>query len=422
MRRLLVVTILLGFFAVQPASGQLLGYEVIHGDSSPANRFNIILLGDAWMKEQMAEYRQVCKNLVQGLLTESPFFEYSHCFRILRLDVASRDNQVSYEGEPRRDTAFGITIGVDPATARPNGILWFPREYSLRVQYLNRVDYVLNCVPTAKTFNLVVVVANTDHIAGTAVYNGIAVVTRNSRVQPQVFCHEVGHAMAQLEEEYTGNSCPPSSEPWQANATLDAGSNRFRPKWAHWMGTQGVSTFLGGMGCSYGVLRPANDCMMNTTKPNVVAASGIFEPNIVPFCAVCRERIVQRLYDAVVPIESAVPSGSVTLRPFERAPTFKVTTVEGPRSELAVVWRLTQEGFFSNSYEYLSTTRVLKTAVGKTYELALPFSLSSGFTYRLECFVSDETPLVRKWPVPYRSTPADYRTYTKDWTIRVNNR
>ncbi|MBZ0234487.1 MAG: M64 family metallopeptidase, partial [Deltaproteobacteria bacterium] len=118
---------------------------------------------------------------------------------------------------------------------------------------------------------------------------------------PQIMEHELGHAYANLHDEYVtfggGFDSPSNPDHPEANVTNRVGSPPL--KWNYWANRITYpGAFVGGAGFQGGVWHPDTNCMMN------------FLDNY--HCAVCREEIVRRTYGVggLSPMANIVPAAA----------------------------------------------------------------------------------------------------------------
>jgi hypothetical protein len=208
----------------------------VHQAADPASAFNVLILPDAFTidedKNELPAFRCAVDRLVRGLLTSQPFRNFGCRFNIYRMDTrSSYDDVLSYYSSPSciaPDTDWplgthdcpGIQTGpgadevmaLDPrsrvcpetqgGTAYNMLLLPDPAGQSKIVEVASQ------CAPAGTSFQLVILVVDTEHPAGGALpatSPPISVVTLDDISTPAPFFklgHEVAHAFMLL-DEYT---------------------------------------------------------------------------------------------------------------------------------------------------------------------------------------------------------------------------
>lgn len=141
-----------------------------------------------------------------------------------------------------------------------------------------------------------------------------------------VALHELGHALWDLGDEYivkgkgkyskTGEGFPANASP-----TGDPGT----VKWKKWIGKAGVGNpVLGGLEWEDGVWHPTAKCKMGDTGCR--------------FCAICKERVVTRIFQQVSFIDGATPSEAELVEPAPRDIPFSIQTLGSVRGKVMIEW------------------------------------------------------------------------------------
>ncbi len=183
----------------------------------PAEKVDLLLLGDGYTAAEMAKWHADAKRLVDILFSVSPFKERRSDFNVWALDTPSDESGV----------------------ARPStGV---SRRSALRATYdaFGSERYVLAFdnkrvreVATAAPYDVVEIVVNGRTYGGGGIFNLYATVASDNAFTPYIFVHEFGHHIAGLADEYYTSDVAYAStaerpEPWELNVTANAQA----PKW-----------------------------------------------------------------------------------------------------------------------------------------------------------------------------------------------
>jgi hypothetical protein len=111
LRQLGVLSLLIGAAAL---SSRAFGEPVttIRNNGDPANRVNMVIVGDGYTAAEMGKYAADAENAIAGFLAQEPYKEYQRYFNVLRVDVISAESGADHpEASPpvSKNTAFDAT-------------------------------------------------------------------------------------------------------------------------------------------------------------------------------------------------------------------------------------------------------------------------------------------------------------------------
>lgn len=268
------------------------GVSVISNNGDPANRVDLVIVGDGYTAEEMPKFASDAAQLYGMLVLEEPFQEYRRYFNVRRVDVVSAESGASHlETDPPvvRNTALEATFGC-------GGI---PRLICVNVRKLASAVSVLPKVQR----DFVVVLVNDSTYGGSG---GTAAVVSLNDDESEAVLHELGHSLGLLADEYFGGPPPPcddSSEPPEENATRE--NTRASIKWTRWIAagtsvptttnTPGVpGLYVGARYCPTTLYRPTYESRMRTLHR--------------PFEQINTEQLIRRFYSIVSPLDSFQPA------------------------------------------------------------------------------------------------------------------
>ena len=350
------------------------------------NRVDLVIIGDGYQTEAL--FNSHVDNFLGKMFQVSPYKEYAAYINVYRQYVFSPGTHAL---KPKYQKDCKIARQCCNDTAAPpqtqQGDMIFGAAYctevntwrSLQVNFSAIETYLRNLNPPV-LYDQIIAIVNDSEYGGT----GGQYSTISANVDAgEVAIHEFGHSFTKLADEYpdaydypdcsdatgAGNPCEPNVTNLLNCSTV---------KWAPWVNTPQCPTtspgFIGEYtGARYhdsGYYRPEFLCEMRYLKN--------------PFCAVCKQAFVQRLYNGgwggrVTPIvsNSASPSNNSPVNvAVAIGQTFSVGT-DVPASTVGATW------FVNN------------VAVPNVRTTSYRFVPNAEGTYQLKVQVRDETPLVQ---------------------------
>src|SRR5262245_26964016 len=205
--------------ALGTASAQTL--TTIRANGSPANRVDLVVIGDGYTESELAKYATDVDAFIAGLFGQSPFAEYRNHFNVHRVSLASAESGADH---PSRNPPVFKNTALD-GTFDCSGI------QRLTCVSLSKVNTVLSGVQPDMR-DLVLVLLNDPEYGGSG--GAVAVASIHPDVV-EVILHEFGHTLGLLADEYGGPPppvCSTAVEPPEANATRATGPP---VKWGVWI-------------------------------------------------------------------------------------------------------------------------------------------------------------------------------------------
>ncbi|RME73248.1 MAG: FHA domain-containing protein [Planctomycetota bacterium] len=295
----------------------------VHGPER--GRISFVLLAEGYPLDEAAQRRfdREAERAWRVLARSEPWAEYAGWCNAYAVNVWSREAGLDREpGGLRRDTVFGGIVR--------DGVFTVDRA---------AVAAVIDRWPGPK---VAIVIGNGEARVATG-GGGVCAIPRGML---DVTPHEVGHAFAELGDEYDeepGRSGPPAPRangpvPVRVLApNLVAGNDpealRANAPWRHWFALgernwtgRPVDLFEGGGRRRYDVWRAQRDCRMRTPG--------------APFCVACMERMVVRIHEVLPVIDRREPTeAQLRIRAGERA-RFAVVALAPRRGPLEASFTL----------------------------------------------------------------------------------
>jgi len=347
------------------AQGPIVNTVLNHG--STATHYDMVILGDGYQVQEQTRFNQDVTAFLTGLFNKAPYSMLSVYFNVHTVFRASQDSGASHPDVTPpivRNTAYGASYNTG-GTAR-----------CLYIQNTSLALADAALAPANETRVLVMV--NDSRYGGCA---GQFAVSYNGASMIEVQSHELGHAAAQLADEYDyPNGNYTGQEPSNVNITR----SNVGQKWSHWWGVENVGAFQGAGYYLTGLYRPRSDCLMRSLG--------------ITLCPVCREQITRAINNVVDAIDSPQPAVSSVplLRP--NTQTFSFTNLVPPTNNPTTSWLLDNA-----------------TMAGQTgTSVVLDSNLLTIGTHTLAVRVQDNTPVVRL-------DPGQAMVHTHAWSVVVTD-
>lgn len=231
----------------------------ILNNGSSATHMDYVFIGDGYTAAEMDKWHADAQKVINGFLADPLFNANRASMNIHRVDVASNQSGVDE-----------IDKGIYRDTAMDAQFACYNIERLLCVDSTKATNIAASVLaPDAR--DVIVVIANSTRYGG----SGGAVATLSMHDQSiEIALHEIGHTAFALADEYEYGTCSTSSEPAEANVSLNGTRS---VKWGALIaGSTAVPTglgtypngtvgaFQGGQYCSSGKYRPTENSRMRT--------------------------------------------------------------------------------------------------------------------------------------------------------------
>ena len=263
------------------AAPSVIAREEIHKilDNGPDEARKVILVvGEGYARSDEAKYKSdVDRVVLQGFLGHDVFKTNQKAFNIYRADVWSESSGVSQRNGIKKNTAFDLTLSSNDWESSYFGN-WVSNKKTTA-----KIDSVESALPKVDVF---LVLVNDQGWGGVTGNNHWIIIT--VRTDWQTLCHEMGHALGHLYDEYEVleryNGPPLNSQnatsfpdrvtvPWAAQLlpTTKVPTPDFEKP------ANGVGVYEGGATFAKGIYRPALNCRMRNDQDE--------------FCPYCKDLI-----------------------------------------------------------------------------------------------------------------------------------
>ena len=300
---------------------------VYKGD--PAKFINLVFLGDGFRDAELNSYLANVRVLNDYLFSITPFTEYRNFFNVFAVSVASQESGANHPGNATDESSSGNQPVLSVNTAF-NSTFDFAAIHRLLVpqNYTAIFDAVGNNTPF---YDEIFMLVNSPYYGGSGGAH-LATSSLNSS-SFEVLVHEIGHSFGGLSDEYYAGDNYAGE---YANMTQESNPNLVR--WKDWIGVDGVGVYqhcCGGNSALW--YKPHQSCKMQSLG--------------FPFCAVCKEELIMKIYDLVPTLSSVEPAAQNTINMCASPVTFKLHVNKPIPNTLKITWQLNGSVVASNIEE-----------------------------------------------------------------------
>lgn len=235
--------------------------HVIHKSGNDKENFVIVIMGDGYTAEQQDQFVEDASKKAQGMLTWSPYKEYSDHINIYAVQAVSNESGISVYGGKSVDTYFHIKV-YGKAAGFTNG--GDEKAKALR-QELEE-----NYLDAGASVGTIHMLSNADGNYGASA-NSLFSFSANSsdNLNGTVMAHEIAHSIGGLGDEYERYTNKPNTSDTANPDTI---------KWSKLLGFRGVGVTAAGTETAFA---PSRECMMRWLGQ--------------PFCEVCKMELARKL-------------------------------------------------------------------------------------------------------------------------------
>lgn len=235
--------------------------HVIHKAGDDKENFVIVIMGDGYTLEEQDKFLQDAAEKARGMLTWSPYKEYSDRINIYAVQAVSNESGISEYGGKSVDTYFHV--------AAHGKALVFTSDGADKAKTL-REELEESYLDAGANVGTIHVLCNSEGSFG-ASQNSLFSFSANSEDNQNgtVMAHEIAHSIGRLGDEY---------ERYTNNPNTSDTTNPETIKWAKMLGFRGIGVTQAGTETAFA---PSRECMMRWLGQ--------------PFCEVCKMELARNL-------------------------------------------------------------------------------------------------------------------------------
>ena len=235
--------------------------HVIHKAGDDKENFVIVIMGDGYTLEEQDKFLQDAAEKARGMLTWSPYKEYSDRINIYAVQAVSNESGISEYGGKSVDTYFHVAASGKALVFTSGGA---DKAKTLREEL---EESYLDAGTNVGTIH---VLCNSEGSFG-ASHNSLFSFSANSEDNQNgtVMAHEIAHSIGRLGDEY---------ERYTNNPNTSDTTNPETIKWAKMLGFRGIGVTQAGTETAFA---PSRKCMMRWLGQ--------------PFCEVCKMELARNL-------------------------------------------------------------------------------------------------------------------------------
>ena len=265
-----VVISLAVFFSLIPGSAVIKAEEevkttfpvyTLHKSGSDRENFVIVIMGDGYTASQREQFVEDATKKAQGMLTWSPYKEYSDRINIYGIPAVSNESGISVYGGKSVDTYFHIRVWGKAAVFSNDGA---------ELAKALRQELEENYLDAGATVGTIHMLSNADGSYGASI-NSLFSFSANSDENSNgtAMAHEIAHSIGGLGDEYERYTDKPNTSDTTDPDTI---------KWSKLLGFRGVGVTMAGTETAFA---PSRECMMRWLGQ--------------PFCEVCKMELARKL-------------------------------------------------------------------------------------------------------------------------------
>ena len=233
---------------------------------------NLVMLGDGFLDGELNTFRTYAEEYLNLLFTVDPYSRYRNFFNTFTISVPSNEQGAALDPASLIDNYFGSTFNYAGIQR-----LLVPTNNSAVTNVL------ANNLPE---YDQVFMLVNSSTYGGSGGWVATASLHEDSK---EIALHELGHSFADLKDEY-----------WAGAQYAAEGKNMTQEtdllelKWRNWYGDEEIGLYAHAESPTW--YRPHEYCLMRYLGEIL--------------CAVCRQGIIESIYDLAPPVKDYEPSTS----------------------------------------------------------------------------------------------------------------
>lgn len=308
--------------------------QVIHKTGDDKENFVIVIMGDGYTAGQQDQFLEDATQKARGMLTWSPYREYSDHINIYAVQAVSNESGIGVYGGKSPDTYFHVKVyGKAPG---------FTNGGDERAKAL-RTELEENYLDEGANVGTIHILCNDTGSYGASV-NPLFSFSTNSEDNSDgmVMAHETAHSIGGLGDEY---------ERYTNKPNMSDTTDPEKIKWSKMLGFRGIGITNAGTDTAFA---PSRECMMRWLGQ--------------PFCEVCKMELARKLNNTDY---VSKPAALYISDPEVSIPHNKTATLDRDSEK----YRITESNVTKANDHDLEFRTVVQNMVNKEQHLKMSFRI-----------------------------------------------
>lgn len=308
--------------------------QVIHKTGDDKENFVIVIMGDGYTAGQQDQFLEDATQKARGMLTWSPYREYSDRINIYAVQAVSNESGIGVYGGKSPDTYFHVKVyGKAPG---------FTNGGDERAKAL-RTELEENYLDEGANVGTIHILCNDTGSYGASV-NPLFSFSTNSEDNSDgmVMAHETAHSIGGLGDEY---------ERYTNKPNMSDTTDPEKIKWSKMLGFRGIGITNAGTDTAF---VPSRECMMRWLGQ--------------PFCEVCKMELARKLNNTDY---VSKPAALYISDPEVSIPHNKTATLDRDSEK----YRITESNITKANDDDLEFRTVVQNMVNKEQHLKMSFRI-----------------------------------------------
>lgn len=308
--------------------------QVIHKTGDDKENFVIVIMGDGYTAGQQDQFLEDATQKAHGMLTWSPYREYSDRINIYAVQAVSNESGIGVYGGKSPDTYFHVKV-YGKAAGFTNG--GDERAKALRTELEE------NYLDEGANVGTIHILCNDTGSYGASV-NPLFSFSTNSEDNSDgmVMAHETAHSIGGLGDEY---------ERYTNKPNMSDTTDPEKIKWSKMLGFRGIGITNAGTDTAFA---PSRECMMRWLGQ--------------PFCEVCKMELARKLNNTDY---VSKPAALYISDPEVSIPHNKTATLDRDSEK----YRITESNVTKANDHDLEFRTVVQNMVNKEQHLKMSFRI-----------------------------------------------
>lgn len=309
--------------------------QVIHKTGDDKENFVIVIMGDGYTAGQQDQFLEDATQKARGMLTWSPYREYSDRINIYAVQAVSNESGIGVYGGKSPDTYFHVKVYGKAAGFTNGG--------DERAKVL-RTELEENYLDEGANVGTIHILCNDTGSYGASV-NPLFSFSTNSEDNSDgmVMAHETAHSIGGLGDEY---------ERYTNKPNMSDTTDPEKIKWSKMLGFRGIGITNAGTDTAFA---PSRECMMRWLGQ--------------PFCEVCKMELVRKLNNTDY---VSKPAALYISDPEVSIPHNKTATLDRDSEK----YRITESNITKANDHDLEFRTVVQNMVNKEQHLKMSFRIT----------------------------------------------